>query len=227
MELPFHLQKLPPEALQALRYLYHHGAQTALELEGSGLSARTVGKAIRRLINADYIEKIDEKYALTTDGKIATQQILEWDAVQAGQPVTGDNGVPRIKRRLVVVAPRNFVAQKPVDLYIGINSPPAGDVRLPTDTRLELRVTALGGTLPVHQIALDVPPDKAAAPARLRLLPDALTGYVRVRVDAFQTLELDAVEPLGGMFFDVPVYVDVNKYDRTPRAVGIDVTLRG
>jgi hypothetical protein len=132
-----------------------------------------------------------------------------------------------VKRQLVIVTPRTFVAERPADLYIGVNAPSKDSRRLPYGAQVELRVTAVGASLAPSSISMDVPPDKAAVPSRVRLLPEAKTPAVRVRLDAFQGFEHNEIEPLGGFYFDIPVYVDELRQDRTPRAVGMDLTLKG
>src|SRR5579885_3514450 len=90
MTLPFNLQKLPPEALDTLRYMGKTARPVQPEEieEGASLSYRLVGKAIRRLINGDYIQ-IDisnGSYHLTTDGEEAVKQLVAYDE-QSGHSV--------------------------------------------------------------------------------------------------------------------------------------------
>lgn len=226
-ELPFHLQKLPPEALTLLRYMLHHGGGDALTLEESGLSTRGVLKSIRRLINADYIELKAGSYSLSSDGLFAAKQIDDYEKARAGQLPDSLDEALKVKRRLVIVTPRSYVSERPSDLYIGINAPDRGNTRLPYGAQVELRVTAVGATLAPASVSMDVPPDKAAVPNRLRVLPEAKTPAVRVRIDIFQAFEYNEMEALGGFYFDIPVYVDEKRHDKTPRAVGIDVMLKG
>src|SRR5581483_3075035 len=230
MSLPFNLQKLPPEALDVLRYLGQHSSASVDELhQGTGIAARSIGKAIRRLVNYDYILLAgDGTYQLTTDGTMAVQQIAAADAAApdtaAGPP---RQDTPPVERHLTVVTPRSLVAGRPSDLYIGVN-PPTGEERLPGTARLELKVSAVGGALSASNLSLDVPPDSAAKPGRLRLTPDGAQAgrIVRVRVDAFQAFEFDNLEALGGMYFDVPVVKDAAAKDTSTRAVGMDVRLK-
>lgn len=225
MALPFHLEKLPPEAHLLLRYMLTHSPLTSVAMENAGLSARSVGKAIRRLINAYYLELHGLEYGLTTNGRIAARQLVEYEAAKAGQPLEQGSQVLTAKRRIIVVTPRTFVTERAVDLYVGVNAPNAGERRLQQGAQLELRVTAVGGKLAINNLSMVVPPEKAATPMRVRILPEPKTPAVRVRVDAFQTIATDQAEPLGGFYFDVPVYMDATRQDKTPRAVGVDVTL--
>jgi hypothetical protein len=226
MSLPYQLQKLPSEALDVLRYLGKTSAGNLDELAaGMKLAGRTVGKAIRRLVNYDYIALgADGRYQLTTDGKIAVQQIAEHDAASAGGDAgTPQQETPKVQRRLAVVLPRRVSAGRPADLYIGVN-PPAGDHKLPGPAHVELKVSAVGGSLSAGNVSLEVPPDKAATPRKVSLTAKA-GQKVRVRIDAFQSFEFDSMEPLGGAYFDVPVSSD-SATDKATRAVSVDLLLR-
>jgi hypothetical protein len=225
MVLPYHLDRLPPEAHTVLRYLHTANTATALELENAGLSTRGVGKAIRRLINAHYLDLKDKSYSLTKAGKSAAQELITFYAANDGQGEAERAKKLFAERKVVVVAPRNFVAEQPVDLFIGVNPSDVDSFKLPFGAQLELRVTAVGGQLTVNNVSIDVPPEKAAVPSRVRLLPAVNTPMVRIRVDAFQAFEFNDLEPLGGFYFDVPVHPSTAQQDKTPRAVSMEVTI--
>ncbi|MBX3080523.1 MAG: hypothetical protein KF716_02745 [Anaerolineae bacterium] len=225
MVLPYHLDRLPPEAHTVLRYLNTVNTATALELENAGLSARGVGKAIRRLINAHYIDLKDKSYALTKVGKTAAQELIAFYAANDEQAQSDRAKKLFVERKVVVVAPRSFVAEQAVDLFVGVNPSDEDSFKLPFGAQLELRITAVGAALTVNNLSIDVPPEKAAVPSRVRLLPAANTPMVRVRIDAFQSFEFNDFEPLGGFYFDVPVHADPSKQDKTPRAVSMEITI--
>lgn len=228
MELPFTLQRLPPEALEVLRFLHkHQAAAESAEIErGAQLSARLVGRAIRRLINFRLIQFNLDKYELTSDGQIAARQLAEYDAAMTAHQ-GGRAEPPRVPRRLTVVVPRVLRANMPTELFVGVNPPTANTPLLPQPAHLTLRASALGGTLSLSEFALEVPVDKAAVPAKLTLTPDQAGRAVRVRIDAFQAVDADQLqfEPLGGMYFDVRVSMDATQ-DNALRAVGMDVLLK-
>lgn len=228
MELPFTLQRLPPEALEVLRFLHkHQAAAESAEIErGAQLSARLVGRAIRRLINFRLIQFNLDKYELTSDGQIAARQLAEYDAAMTAHQ-GGRAEPPRVPRRLTVVVPRVLRANTPTELFVGVNPPTANTPLLPQPAHLTLRASALGGTLSLSEFALEVPVDKAAVPAKLTLTPDQAGRAVRVRIDAFQAVDADQLqfEPLGGMYFDVRVSMDATQ-DNALRAVGMDVLLK-
>jgi len=232
MPLPFNLQKLPPEALDILRVMGKaSGAVTADQMEqDSGLAYRLVGKAIRRLVNFDYIRLnlANNTYELTTDGQIAVNQLTEYEAaLSTDETVVGRTSLV-VMRRLTVVMPRTFSAGNPTEIYFGVN-PPTGDIpQLPGNVHVMLKVSAVGGTLSGADVTLEIPPDKAAAPGRLALTPAEPGRPVRVRVDAFQASEYDTLnlEPLGGMYFDVQVATQPVPTDATSRAVGMDLAVK-
>jgi hypothetical protein len=229
MPLPFQLQKLPPEALDMLRYMGKVNTPvTPDDMEqGGGMSARLVGKAIRRLVNYDYIRMgATGAYELTTDGEIAVQQIAEADTEAGNQPTQKGSTVQGSQRRLTVVMPRSVAAGRATDLYFGVNPPDNQGVRLPGVAHVDLKVSAVNGKLSASSVSLDVPPDKAATPTKVALTPAQSGKTCRIRVDAYQASEFDSAEPLGGMYFDIQVSTDPATKDSTSRAVGMDITLR-
>lgn len=82
--LPIDLQKLPPTALDVLRYLgtLEDGAWSDEIMDGAGLSERGFGKAIRRLVTRYYVAMPEQGYyTLTTNGLDAVQTLREIDGV--------------------------------------------------------------------------------------------------------------------------------------------------
>src|SRR5260221_7975370 len=135
MSLPFNLQKLTPEALDTLRFMGKVSGQVLPEdiENGANLSYRLVGKAIRRLINADYIQ-IDissGSYQLTTDGKIAFQQLTEYDAATAGKNNPKTPPASAAQRRPKLVRPRSFIPRRSTYLFNDVNPPSPTQELLP------------------------------------------------------------------------------------------------
>jgi hypothetical protein len=229
MPLPFNLQKLPPEALDLLRFMgkFDGAASTDDMEEQSGLSARLIGKSIRRLINYDYIVmNVHGQYELTTDGKVAVQELAVHDAGADSDVTLRTRPGQVIPRRLTVVIPRTFIVNRPTDMYFGVNPPTPENPTMSDSVQIELRISSIGGKLSGSNVSLDVPPDRAAAPGKLSLTPTQLGKMIRVRVDAFQSVDITTLEPLGGMYFDVPVATDADPIDSTSRAVGMDLMIR-
>jgi hypothetical protein len=227
MAMPYHLQRLPREALEVLRFMLTQEAVNAAQMEaGTGLSPRLVGRAIRRLVNFDQIEMRDGLYVLTTDGKITGRQLLDYEASRTADD-TGLNAADNVYiRRLTVVTPRIMRANVTSDMFIGVNPPSPGDMQLPEFIHLDVRVSAVGGALSLLQFSLNIPPDKAAAPCRVSLTPAQAGRPVRVRIDVYQTIDLDESQPLGGMYFDVKVPTQPDPDERAVRAVGMDLMLK-
>jgi hypothetical protein len=227
MTLPYNLQKLPPEALDVLRFMGKTSFANAEDMQsGTGLSQRSIGKIIRRLVTIDYIHvAASGAYELTTDGRIAVNQLAEYDGVP--KPEAKPKEVSPVARRLTVVMPRQIIAGRPAELFIGVN-PPAqmAQTKLPGAAQVELKISTVGGTLSGQNVTLEVPPDKAAQPGRISVTPAQSGRPIRVRVDAFQAFEFDNLEPLGGMYFDIPVLADNTAADAAKRAVGMDVMLK-
>ncbi|MEP7287000.1 MAG: hypothetical protein ABI947_14680 [Chloroflexota bacterium] len=229
MPLSFNLQRLPPEALDLLRYMGKTpGALSMDDLEeGSGLNARLIGKAVRRLVNFDYLHMdSNNAYLLTTDGERAAQQIADFDANAASEDTASNKATLTVLRRLIVVMPSALIARQLTDLYFGVNPPAPENTQLSGAVHVELKISAVGGTLTANNLSLDIPPDKAATPVKVTLLADQPGKVVRVRVDAFQASEFDSMESLGGMYFDVRIATESVVQDTTSRAVGMDLRLK-
>src|SRR5260370_1433670 len=84
MPLPLSLEKLPPEVVRVLRFMGTQSeAMTPNQIDqGTKLGSRLVGKAIRRLVNYDFIQiSTNNSYLVTSDGKLVLQQLAEYDGV--------------------------------------------------------------------------------------------------------------------------------------------------
>ena len=203
MSLSFNLQRLPSEALSVLHYLGQRGtAANTEEMEtGVALSQRAIGRAIRRLVNYSLIQiDYNGAYQLTSNGRRAYQQLADLSASLAA----ADAARPSAVRRLTVVLPRLPTDAQPIPLYIGVNAASASASGLKEPVQLELRLSAIGGKLSRTNLSLDVPADRAAVPATLSLTAEPGAPLVRVRLDAFQVRDLDQVDAVGNMYFDLP-----------------------
>jgi hypothetical protein len=227
MSLSFNLQRLPPEAISVLRFLGNRGAAASSpDMEaGLDIGARAVGRAIRRLVNYSLIQMdFNGAYQLTTDGRRAYQQLADLDARTPGT-TSSARDTAQITRRLTVVLPHAASDAQPVTLFIGVN--PANNTvpHLENNAQLELRLSVIGGTLSQGSLSLDVPPDRAAAPVAVTVTAQPNARTMRVRVDAFQVIDTDRVDPAGDMYFDIPVRSQLSPTDATRRAVGTDLAL--
>ena len=227
MSLSLNLQRLPPEALSVLRYLGRQPtAISTHDMEaGLSLSSRAVGRAIRRLVNYSLIQMdYNGAYQLTGDGRRAYEQLSQQDArAPQAQSATSSPGKVHIVRRLTVVLP-HIIGAQPVTLYFGVN-PSSGGSLLPHTAQIELRLGAIGGTLSTNKVSINVPPDGAATPTPVVVTPQPEARAIRVQVDAFQIHDVDRVDEVGNMYFDIPVHSQPHAAGATRRAVGTDLTL--
>lgn len=225
MSLPFNLQRLPPEAISVLRFLGQRNAAASTQdfEDGLDIGPRAVGKAIRRLVNFSLIQMdVHGTYQLTGDGRRAYQQLADNESASAEQPT--EHEAPKIMRRLTVVLPQMLINGQTSALYIGVNPPAANTPTHAQSATLELRLSAVGGKFSAANVALEVPPDRAADPIKV-MLAAAASRPVRVRIDAFQSFDIDRIEPIGGMYFDIPVVTRPVSEEATRRAVGVDLAL--
>lgn len=95
MSLPPDLQKLPPQALDVIRYLSTQEGSVHIDaiLDKTGLSERSFGKAIRRLVTGYYVDMPEPGcYALSVrKGLPAAEQLRAYDGdlppEEAAEPV--------------------------------------------------------------------------------------------------------------------------------------------
>jgi predicted transcriptional regulator len=205
MALPNNLQKLPPEMLDVLRFLgaRETSARTADIESGLNISERVVLKAIRRLINANLIQ-FDEVngYTCTGEGKRSYAALLDYD--KAPKQATAQDSRAKILRRLTAVIPAALIPGQAMPIFIGID-PPNGGTAHPETVMIDLKVQVLGGAIQPLTASLTVPPDKAAAPARLTITASVSDKPVRVKIDAYQAFQIAELKVAGRLYFDIPV----------------------
>src|SRR3982751_2538155 len=113
MDLPFHLKALPPEALDVLRYfgkLNDPVAHAMKITDEVGLSDRTFGKVIRRLVTKGYLQMDgDQAYRLSESGQDAVDELLEYDAEFPADKAARQAPVEeKVSRKLVLVVPKTL-----------------------------------------------------------------------------------------------------------------------
>ncbi len=223
--LPLDLQKLPPQALDVIRYLDTHDDQGTVDeiIEGTGLSARGLRKAIRRLVTRFYAEMPDQDfYRLTEKGKEAAGELRAYDGenVPAATPAVVDAppaapaapasdeekpaaAVPRHTRRMSMLVPKELVIRSAVTLRAGFDAPAADDpVPLKEPGRVILRLSAPGCDVDPVERPLDVAVSGPAGPVSFHLTP-RVEGSVRIKIEGYQLVSLKDIRPIGGMFFDL------------------------
>jgi DNA-binding MarR family transcriptional regulator len=232
--LPGDLQKLPPQALDVIRYLDAHDDQGTVDeiIEGTGLSERALRKAIRRLVTRYYADMPDQDfYRLTKKGKEAAGELREYDdedvpaAVEAhaaqapddaddemtDDDVDIDVGIdvdvdgPRHARRMSVLVPKEFVIRSAVTLRAGFDAPAADDpVPLKETGRVILRLSAPGCDVEPVERPLDVAVDGPAGPVSFRVTP-RIEGPARIKIEGYQFVSLKDIRPIGRVFFELNV----------------------
>jgi DNA-binding MarR family transcriptional regulator len=221
------LQKLPPQALDVIRYLDTHDDQGTVDeiIEGTGLSERGLRKAIRRLVTRYYADMPDQDfYRLTEKGKEAAGELRAYDgedvpaavpaavdapsaapAAQAADEEAPAADVPRHARRMSVLVPKELVIRSAVTLRAGFDAPPADDpVPLQETGRVILRLSAPGCDVDPVERPLDVAVGGPAGPVSFRVTP-RVEGPARLKIEGYQLVSLKDIRPIGGVFFDLNV----------------------
>ncbi len=223
MELPYELKILPPQAFDVLLFLnqQEHGQADAITIcEGAGLSDRAFGKAIRRLVTRNYLSMdMAGEYHLTPEGRKASQIIAQVKAEETGQPNASAQGPETVPRRLTAVVPQTLGVGSPAQLYVGVDAPQGPGLK--EATALVLRLEGVNCAVAPPEHTLEVPSDGAAVPATFTLTA-ARAGQVRVRVRAYQLVNLDQVEDVGGMYFDARAD---DTHSAELQAIGINLDL--
>jgi hypothetical protein len=204
MELPPELMRIPSSSLDVLRYMGRASvsASSAEGLaQGTGMSERGIGKAIRGLVTQGYLT-MDASYVyfLTDKGSKAIQDIAAYDdsnPSDVGQ-VSSDS---LIQQDLIVVTPGVLGAQETSTLQIGLNQLPY----LKAEIDLVLRFSASEGNISPAEVNLHISPDQPPQPQETYYNPIGKTGMVRFRVEALQLTDMTEVHPAGGMFMDVQI----------------------
>ncbi len=222
MALPLNLQKLLPEMLDVLRFLgARETAARTIDIEtGLQMSERVVLKSIRRLINFNLIQFDEVKgYSCTSEGKRAYAALLEHD--KAPKTDQKQNTQEKVLRRLTAVIPAALELGKPSSFFIGID-PPNGSIPALDTVTIDLKIQVLGGAIQPGTASLTVPPDKAAAPARLTVVANVSDKPVRVKIDAYQAFQIAELKVAGRLYFDIPVK---QAAAAGKRAVAVDLEL--
>ncbi len=225
MTLPVELQKLPPQALDVIRFLkdYENGADVGTILSGTGLSERAFGKAIRRLVTRHYVNMPNQNtYALTRVGHEAAEEIQVFDgaepaavthpaAISAEEapadvqvPLASDTPIICHPRRLSVLVAHEMVMGMRSVVLIGFDSPAPDAPAMQEPGQLVLRLSAPGCNIEPVERPLEVAVDHAVGPVQFRVQP-RLEGPLRIKIEASQFINALDTVPIGGIFFDLDV----------------------
>lgn len=228
MELPFHLKALPPEALDVLRFFGINDLAIARADEitdGVGLSERTFGKVIRRLVTKGYLQMDgDMAYRLSDQGQDAVDELAAYDeAAPASKIERSQPAAEQIQRHLVLVAPRTVVAGQPTEIQVGFNK--ASDNQLlDNEADVVIRLSLINGE-PTRPQEGHFQLKNQAAHQAFTVTP-GLYKCLRVRVHVFQLgPNPDDINVAGGMYVDLDVVPAANPATANKTAYGADIML--
>ncbi|MEZ4669134.1 MAG: hypothetical protein R3E39_14600 [Anaerolineae bacterium] len=208
MDLPFHLKALPPEALDVLRYFGTLDSPVAHAVEigdGVGLSDRTFGKVIRRLVTKGYLQMDgDQAYRLSDSGQEAVEELLAFDEkIPAEKPVKKELAIETIKRQMVLVVPRTLASGKPATVIVGFQ---AGESQPILDAAADVVIRlSLVNAEPARPQESSIELDNSTAYRTFSITPGAFSK-ARIKVQAFQLgPNPDDIAVAGGMYVDVDI----------------------
>ena len=227
MELPYHLKALPPEALDVLRYYGSADLSIAHADEitdGVGLTDRTFGKVIRRLVTKGYLQMDgDQAYRLSEQGQKAVGELSEYDASGPAVKTKREVVTEQIPRRLVIVTPKALVADKKAEIHVGFHEA-AGDKQLDEPADVVVRLSVLNGE-PSRPQEMAFQLENDGDHKALTVTPGRYKG-LRIRVNVFQLgPNPDDIAVAGGLYVDVDVLPQANASSQQWAAYGANITL--
>jgi predicted transcriptional regulator len=224
MELPFHLKALPPEALDVLRYFGNLDEPVAYAdeiSEGVGLSERTFGKVIRRLVTKGYLNMDgDQAYRLTDQGDSAVNELADYDAeTPQDKPARQAAAAQQVRHHAVLVMPRVLTANTPTKVHIGFE--PGANSAAPADVVVRLSVINGEPNRP-QEVSLDL---SGGAESREFEVTAGAFKQVRLKVQVFQLgPNPDDIAVAGGMYVDADVTPVLDPAQARLVAYGTDLT---
>ncbi len=227
MDLPFHLKALPPEALDVLRYfgtLNDPVAHAMKITDEVGLSDRTFGKVIRRLVTKGYLQMDgDQAYRLSESGQDAVDELLDYDAEFPAEKQAHRAPVEeKVTRKLVLVVPKMLQSGAATAFHIGFNA--AGDTDTLEDmAEIVVRVSLLNAE-PTRPQEATINVQNKAVHKSFTITAGAL-NKARIKVQAFQLgPNPDDIEVAGGMYVDVDVTGDAVNAPMAAYSADISIT---
>lgn len=196
MSIPPDLQRLPPQALDVLRFLAAREEGTASAdaiMGGVGLSAIGLGKGLRRLVTVRYVVMTAPGiYALTVLGQEVAQALRPAEAAPA----------PGYARRLSVFAPCELAVGAPALLRAGFDPPDRGQPPFGEAVPVILRLRAPDCDISPAEQPVTIPPDAPGGPVRFRVTP-LQEGTLRLRLEVLAADGDEMSGPAGGIYFDL------------------------
>lgn len=226
MDLPFHLKTLPPEALDVLRYFGGIDSPIAHAdeiISDVGLSERTFGKVIRRLVTKGYLQMDgDQAYRLSDQGQSAVEELIEYEASAPAPKAKREVVTETIPRHLVVVTPSTLVAGQTAQVYVGFS--PASDALLSEPADVVVRLSVLNGE-PTRPQEAAFQLDNGSDHRPFSVTPGSFQ-CLRIRVNVFQLgPNPDDITIAGGLYIDLNVVPSANASTTQFAAYGADITL--
>ena len=169
-------------------------------MAGTGQSERAFSKAIKRLVTKNYMTMDTARiYHLTQKGYKAIEDIAAYDLIAPPSDASGNQAM--VGYDLAVVVPPGVVnAQQTATMMLGLE-PLAGEA-LSGEATLILRLDMVGGEVEPREFSANLSAEMSVVMAQFSVT--AQQGQaIRLRVEAFQSVNYDELEELGGMYFDV------------------------
>lgn len=234
MELPYHIKTLEPltGALDIIRYLGSIDAPNADSDEicdEVGISERTFGKAIRRLVTKGYVQMDGEMvYRLTGQGNEAVEILAAYDSASgdSNKSSAKRTEVSTVTRRLVVAVPPVLVAGQSNTVAIGLDGAThdeSGVLYSPADVVVRFSVLNGEPSTPSETVfsLANVPVSHAFS-----VIPAAY-DQVRLRVQVFQLgPNPDDINVAGGLYVDTHVSGTPINANASAIAYGSDIQIQ-
>ena len=227
MDLPYHLKALPPEALDVLRYfgtLNEPVAHAVVIGDEVGLSDRTFGKVIRRLVTKGYLQMDgDQAYRLSDSGQDAVEELLAFDAdFPAEATVRKAPHAETVSRQMVLVTPRALRSNEATSIFVGFEA--AGSRQMldgAADVVIRLSLVNAEPSRP-QESSLEL---ENTSDYRTFTITAGTFNKARIKVQAFQLgPNPDDISVAGGMYVDVDVVSVSSTDEKSFAAYKADVT---
>lgn len=227
MDLPFHLKALPPEALDVLRYfgtLKDPVAHAMLITDEVGLSDRTFGKVIRRLVTRGYLQMDgDQAYRLSENGQDAVEELSAYDEeFPAEKRVVKVAVEEKVTRKMVLVVPKTLKSGAATTFHIGFH--PAGSNQyIDDEAEVVLRVSLVNAE-PTRPQEATFEVENEAVHKSFTITAGTL-DKARIKVQAFQLgPNPDDIAVAGGMYVDVDVASEIASAPLAAYTADISIT---
>lgn len=194
-------QNLFPEAKEILLYMGRHGVErgdAGRLTQGAGLTDRGFSKGIKQLTTHKFLTMgADRIYQLSPKGASAIQKLMV--APSAAYAVSA----AKIAYDLCAVVPDQISAGQSVKAQIGLS--PLNNQLPGENCQIMLRLNATAAQVTPQETVLTVSPQNAIAVTEITLTPAPNQVSIRLRIEAYQIMEMDEIGIAGGMYVDVPV----------------------